>query len=329
MRRLVQRTGAALLAATVIAACGSGSSNGSTSNTPARTIAQDAARSGDAQTAVVATKPSDSLRVIVKEDGAPLAGATVTWAATGAGAAVSPMTSQTDAAGLAATEWTLGQAHGTQTATASLAGASGSPVVFHATATPGPAANLTKLAGDGQTGIIHGSFPTQLKVAVTDQFGNPISGARVNFAETGGVTPINTAVLTDANGQAVTTVIGAAGPGPGGVTATVGGIAPVNFTLTTANAVREVTVGPGVVFTSVFNDGANPAVDTIAVGQGVLWRWAGGTHSVESTGAPSFTSSGTSSTAGNLYVLTFGSAGTYQYDCAVHGPSMTGRIVVQ
>jgi plastocyanin len=50
---------------------------------------------------------------------------------------------------------------------------------------------------------------------------------------------------------------------------------------------------------------------------------------VQSTGAPSFTSSAVSSTAGNLFVLTFGSAGTYQYNCAVHGASMTGRVVVQ
>jgi plastocyanin len=329
MRRLVQWTVTALVAATtMIAACGG--SNGSTSNTAVETIAKDPVRSGDVQTAVVATDPSDSLRAIVKgEDGAPLAGATVAWATTGTGAAVSPRTSQTDAAGLAATEWTLGHAAGTQAATASLGGASGSPVTFHATATPGPATNLVKLAGDGQTGIISGSFPTQVKVAVTDQFANPILGATVHFVGTGGITAINPVVLTDANGQAVTTVTGAAAAGAGGVTAAVAGItAPVNFTLTTANAVREVTVGAGISFTSEFNRSTNPAVDTIAVGQGVLWRWAGGSHSVESTGAPSFTSSTISGTAGHLYVLTFGAAGTYQYDCAVHGTSMSGRVVV-
>jgi plastocyanin len=328
MRRLVEWTGAALVAATMIAACGGG--NSSTGNTPATTIAKDPAKSGDAQTAVVATKPSDSLRVIVKEDGAPLAGATVTWAATGTGAAVSPLATQTDAAGLAATAWTLGHASGSQAASASLGSASGSPVTFHATATPGPAAHLTKVAGDGQTGIIRGSFPTQVKVAVTDQFGNPILGTAVTFAGTGGITAVNPAVLTDANGQAVSPVIGAAAPGAGGVTVTAAGIpGSVNFALTTANAVREVTVGSGVVFTSEFNGGTNPAVDTIAPGQGVLWRWAGGTHSVESEGAPSFTSSPISSTPGNLYVLTFGTAGTYQYDCAVHGPAMSGRVVVR
>src|SRR5512143_3167262 len=111
MRRLMQWTGAALVAATMTAACGGGDSKAvSTSNSPVETIAKDPVRSGDAQTAAVATAPSDSLRVLVQEDGAPLAGATVTWATTGTGAAVSPRTSQTDAAGFATTAWTLGHA---------------------------------------------------------------------------------------------------------------------------------------------------------------------------------------------------------------------------
>lgn len=327
MRGFMRWRGAALIAANVIAACGGG--GGNTPNNPAETIAKDPVKSGDVQTAVVATTLPDSLRVIVMEDGAPLAGATVTWATTGAGATVSPRSGETDAAGLTATRWTLGQAAGIQTATASSGGASGSPVTFRSTATPGPATNLTKLAGDGQTGIILGSFPAQARVAVTDQFANPISGAAVNFAGTGGIRAVNPAVLTGGNGQAVSPLVGAAAPGVGGVTVTVAGIAPVNFTLTTANAVREVTVGNGDIFTSEFNLSSDPAVDTIAVGQGVLWRWANGTHSVESIGVPSFTSSAVSSTVGNIYIVTFAAPGTYVYDCAVHGTAMSGRVVVR
>ncbi len=32
---------------------------------------------------------------------------------------------------------------------------------------------------------------------------------------------------------------------------------------------------------------------------------------------------------GQTYAVTFTAAGTYQYDCAVHGTAMTGRIVVR
>jgi plastocyanin len=52
-------------------------------------------------------------------------------------------------------------------------------------------------------------------------------------------------------------------------------------------------------------------------------------HSVQSQGSPSFTSSAIQSGDGKTYTMMFTSPGTYQYDCAVHGQSMSGRVVVQ
>jgi plastocyanin len=52
-------------------------------------------------------------------------------------------------------------------------------------------------------------------------------------------------------------------------------------------------------------------------------------HSVESEGSPSFTSSAILTGSGSTYKITFTTPGTYQYDCAVHGTMMTGRIVVR
>jgi plastocyanin/uncharacterized protein YjdB len=81
-------------------------------------------------------------------------------------------------------------------------------------------------------------------------------------------------------------------------------------------------------FRSVANNTQNAAVDTVAVGGTVTWTWVGASnHSVESTGAPSFTSSTTK--ISGTYAFTFNSAGTYTYDCGVHGLSMTGRVVVR
>lgn len=85
-------------------------------------------------------------------------------------------------------------------------------------------------------------------------------------------------------------------------------------------------------FQSAHNGSKNPAVDTIAVGETVTWTWSesGTPHSVASAGTPSFTSqSGTSSTNGFTYQVTFTAAGTYAYDCSVHPTTMTGRIVVR
>ena len=80
------------------------------------------------------------------------------------------------------------------------------------------------------------------------------------------------------------------------------------------------------------NGSANPAVDTIAAGGAVTWTWtnAGGVlHGIQSLGSPIFRNSQVKSGDGSTYQAVFRSAGTYQYDCAIHGAAMTGTIVVR
>jgi len=96
----------------------------------------------------------------------------------------------------------------------------------------------------------------------------------------------------------------------------------------------SVTVGNNgqIVFISVHNGTANPAVDTVAVGGTVTWTWTNNqsvSHSVESEGSTSFASSPIMSGNGQTYAVTFTAAGTYQYDCAVHGQQMRGTVVVR
>jgi len=97
-----------------------------------------------------------------------------------------------------------------------------------------------------------------------------------------------------------------------------------------APTTAAVTVGD-IFFKSALNGSSNPAVDTVAVNGTVTWTWATTEalpHSVQSTGSPSFTSSGILTGSGKTYQFTFTAPGTYQYDCGVHGQMMTGRIVV-
>ncbi|HET7468204.1 MAG TPA: plastocyanin/azurin family copper-binding protein [Gemmatimonadales bacterium] len=85
-------------------------------------------------------------------------------------------------------------------------------------------------------------------------------------------------------------------------------------------------------FTSVRNGTSNPAVDTVAVDGTVTWTWVNTgatTHSVNSTGATAFTSSAELTGNDQSYHFQFSQAGTYTYNCAVHGNLMTGRIVVR
>lgn len=117
------------------------------------------------------------------------------------------------------------------------------------------------------------------------------------------------------------------------ITATSGSLAgsPHQFAAT-AQAIpttASVTVGPGIVFTSDRNTSSNPAVDTIAAGGKVTWTWAPGSisHSVQSTGTPGFTSSVVQTNG--TYSIPFTTAGTYHYNCAVHGNGMTGTVIVR
>lgn len=111
--------------------------------------------------------------------------------------------------------------------------------------------------------------------------------------------------------------------GGGGTTPPPGGGSP-------APATASVTVGD-IFFRSDHNGTSNPAVDTVAVNGTVTWTWAPSVtmaHSVQSVGSPTFTSSTIMSGAGSTQEATFTTAGSYQYDCAVHGQLMTGKIVV-
>jgi hypothetical protein len=64
--------------------------------------------------------------------GNPVGGAEVVWAADPDDGSVSPSTARTAADGSASAEWTLGDRVGTQKATATVAGATGSPLLFTA-----------------------------------------------------------------------------------------------------------------------------------------------------------------------------------------------------
>ncbi|HVO35303.1 MAG TPA: Ig-like domain-containing protein, partial [Gemmatimonadales bacterium] len=296
------------------------------------TIAKAATASGDGQTGAVVSALPNPLRVLVTLSGSPQQGQTVTWATMGTGASVSPTTSVTDATGTATTTWTLGQTAGSQSATAALSGAAGSPVSFTATATAGSATQLVLSTGDSQTGGLNSALANPLKVKAGDQFGNGVSGVGVAWQVTGGsasVLPANSS--TDASGVAQTAVTLGGTVGQVTVTATSTGLtgSPVTFhaTGTAFSMSAAVQIGDDF-FKSGANGSQNPAVDTIAVGGTVTWTWGGAVgHSVQSLGSPSFTSS--SIKTSGTYAITFTSAGTYQYDCAVHGLSMTGTVVVK
>lgn len=178
------------------------------------------------------------------------------------------------------------------------------------TLSPTSATIVTPLGTQIFLGLAQDSAATALPIIWTSR-----SGAVLTLSAAGG-----TQVTATAAGNGTSYVVMQGGTRADSALVTVSGQATAPLTAT-------VLVGAGNIFRSSLNLTQNPAVDTIAVGGTVTWQGQGGTHTVQSQGAPSFTSSGT--LGSGTYLFTFGVAGTYQYDCAIHGSAMTGRIVVR
>ncbi len=317
-----------LVAALIIGACGGGGGGGGGGNGPSRSIAKAGAPNGDGQTDTVHAVLAESLRVLVLEDGVAKSGVTVNWS-TPSGGSVSPAASQTDANGVAATRWTLGQLSGGQAVNATLAGATGSPVTFAATANAGSPVSLVKTVGDNQLAQVNGPASVAPTVRVTDQFGNGVGGVSVSWSTvSGAITPASATTVTLSSGAASVVATAGATPGPAVLRASSAAVPGIDrdFAITVFAGARVVSVG-NFFFRSTTNLSENPAVDTIHVGSVMRWDLSAGSHSVQSIGVSTFQSSQLL-VAGTPYEAFFPATGTFQYECGVHGVTMPGTVVV-
>lgn len=122
------------LAAGLGVACGGSDSNDEGGSNI--TIAKAGIPNGDNQIGNAADTLFDSVRVLVTKNGEPAAAYTVAWIASDNGSVV-PASALTDLDGVARVRWILGPSNGEQTLRASIARASGSPVIFNGTAVNG------------------------------------------------------------------------------------------------------------------------------------------------------------------------------------------------
>ena len=147
------------------------------------------AHAGDGQSAPFGTSVAVAPAVrVVDQFGNPVAGVGVTFAVGTGGGSVTGGTQTTGADGVATVGgWQLGTALGANTLVATVAGSvSGSPVTFTATATAGPPATMSKIAGDGQSADVNTAVATAPSVKLVDASGNPAAGIEVTFAVTAG-----------------------------------------------------------------------------------------------------------------------------------------------
>jgi plastocyanin len=310
----------------LVLGCGGGGGDGGTPP-PTSTIAKASANNGDAQSGRVGQPLATPLSVVVTEGGSASSGTTVAWSTTASGGSVDPASAVTDANGIASSTWTLGTVSGSQTAHATLSGASGSPVSFTATAGPDAAATLADAGGNGQSGAVNTQLAAPVQAKVADRFGNGVPGIGVGWVATGGTVSAGS-VATDAAGISGVTVTLGGTAGPIRITATSGGLtgSPLTFTATAnTGATNAVTV---------VNDRFSPAAITVPAGTTVIWSWVGTAqnHNV-APDATEPTRSGNPVNAPHTYQFTFNTPGTYLYHCEVHGAAggigMSGTITVQ
>ena len=174
---------------------------------------------GNGQTDTVGKKLSNLLTVtVVDQFGLPFAGATVSFAITGVpsgatGQQVSPVGSVSGGNGRVTTELTLGSKPGAYTVVATSPALAGASITFTNTAIAGRPAILAASTGNAQTQIVKTMLAQPFVVLATDRFGNPAQGVSVRFAVTevpasaAGYSLTDTIVVTNAQGQAQSTLM--------------------------------------------------------------------------------------------------------------------------
>ena len=191
---------------------------------------------GDSQSGTVGLPLADSIVVLASDaQGRPVAGVSVEFAIPtgGSGGEVSPQTVRTGGDGRASAQWVLGSVAGSQVADAGVVGSDQVAVRFSADARAAAAHAIAPVSGDGQSATVGTALPDSLVVRVTDEFGNPVSDAPVEWgADRGSITPGT--VQTDADGRAAAQRILGAAAGTQTATASSPQLdgSPVTFTQT-------------------------------------------------------------------------------------------------
>ncbi|MEO5509063.1 MAG: Ig-like domain-containing protein, partial [Longimicrobiales bacterium] len=242
---------------------------------------------GDAQTATVGTNVAVRPAVrLTDARGNPIAEQIVTFSVASGNGSIVGSTVLTDADGVARiTSWTLGNAPGQNTLSATAPGLVA--VTFTATATVGAPASVTIFAGDNQTATVSTAVAVAPAVRITDSLGNPIAGVSMAFAvASGGGTVTGTPATTDVNGvAAAASWTLSATPGAHTISATVTGLTPVTFRATavaaaassltildgdaqSASAGSAVAIAPAVKVTDSFGNGIAGVSVTFAVASG-------------------------------------------------------------
>lgn len=195
------------------------------------TPASLARASVESQRGTVATSVATPPTVrATSHSGQPVPDVLVSFTAVAGGGSVATSSVRTDPAGLAsAGSWTLGTRAGPNELRATAPGLP--PVSFHATASAGPAVDLTKVEGDAQEARIGGNVAVPPAVRLADAYGNAVAGVQVTFSvAVGGGSVAGDLAATDTGGIARVGAWRLGLEGDNALRAEAAGVAPVTFT---------------------------------------------------------------------------------------------------
>ena len=182
--------------------------------------------SGDAQSGLIGSAATAPLIVkLVDGAGMPMSGQAITWTVTSGSATLASSSSNTDGSGQANISFSYGGNAGPIVISASAF--SGTQTVnFNATAVTANA--LLKITGDAQSGAPGTTLPIPLKIQIQVPTGTTVlSGVPITFAVVSGSASVTvSSAMTDALGQASTTVNLGLTPGAVSVIAQVSGGGP-------------------------------------------------------------------------------------------------------
>ncbi len=205
---------------------------------------------GADQTATVGTfVPVQPAVRVLNRKGRPMAGREVVFSVSSGGGRVSSNIRVTDKDGIARVgAWILGTTAGPQTLQAMVPELP--PLILTATGVPANPATVTVHGGDGQTGVVGSTLEIPPSVLVEDVYGNRVGNAAVEFLMiSGGGFVTKSSSVTDPSGVATAGAwtLGTT-PGPNALSASVSGLAPVEFIATGAPDVPSrvtVLIGDG------------------------------------------------------------------------------------
>jgi adhesin/invasin len=179
----------------------------------------------------------------------------------------------TNAKGQAITAFTIGTTAGANEVTANVPGQpAAAPITYGATGTVGPAAAVEIASGDAQTGVAGSPLGAPFVARISDQYGNRVENAQVDFSVTMGNGALSVAsATTDVNGHAPVILTTDTVVGTNVVTAITPTLPalPITFTASgTVGAASQIASTAGANQTAVAGSGLQPFVVTVADANG-------------------------------------------------------------